>query len=85
MTYQQKMTRHLQLATKLNDEVDAMEQAALDKMGGRGAKVDNLIKALEVKRHFEHNELYRQKGNARNLHVQLAIMYGIATLVSERQ
>lgn len=85
MTYQEKMTRHLAKAEQLNDEVDVMERVALDELGGPGAVVDTVMKAYQIKKHFEHDELYRQKGNARNVHMSLATMYGIAALVEAQQ
>ena len=77
------MLKHLQLATKLGDEVDAMENDALQILGILA--ITNTVQAYRMKAHFEHNALYRQRGGARNLHVSLATMYGIAALVEQQQ
>jgi hypothetical protein len=75
------MTRHLQRAEELNAEVDAMEAKALRDLGAPvDAGVKNDRQAYQMKKFFEHSELYRQRGNARDLHLRLATAYALAAL-----
>lgn len=78
MSYQQKMIHHLQRAEALNAEVDNIEADALRALKLREIKTP--LQAYEIKHYLELNNLYKQRGNARDLHLRLATAYGIANL-----
>ena len=78
MTYKEKMTRHLQRAEELNAKVDAMEEKALGILGL--SAITTSMQAYRMKQHFENDNLYRQRGNARDLHLRLATAYALAAL-----
>lgn len=80
MTYREKMINHLRRAEELNAEVDKMEARAMHYMGL--VAVTDGMEAYKMKKHFEHDELYKQKGNARNVQLNLALINGIAALVT---
>lgn len=83
MSYQQKMTRHLQGAEKRDAQVDAIEQKAMSTVGITDPDVMNRIDAYKLRKELEPNDLYKQRSGSRNYHVAMATMYALAALVEE--
>lgn len=80
MNYQEKMTHHLQAAEALMKQVDAIEQDAEAKVQYTS---NQRLRAVALRRALEDDVLYHQLSGARNYHVTMATMYGIAALVEQ--
>lgn len=81
MNKKQQYDKFVRMAEQRQALVDDMELKVLRELGLTEPKTS--MQAYRLKQKFEHDELYKQRGNSRNLFIQLAIMYGIGALLEE--